>query len=66
MPPAVLAALIVLAIVSLSLEPSLRLTFEHEKLLAGALATVVAWRTKSVIATIGVGMIALWGFQAVL
>ena len=31
---------------------------------AGILAAVVAWRTKNVMATIGVGMVALWVLQA--
>lgn len=65
-PPAALAALIVPAIISLSLEPSLGLMFEREKLLAGVIATLVAWRTKRVLPTIGIGMIALWGLQLVL
>lgn len=65
-PPAVLAALVVQAVLSLSLEPSIGLTFEPEKLLALALAAVVAWRTENILATIGVGMAALWGFHAIL
>lgn len=64
-PPAVLAALIVPAVLSLSLEPSLGLTVEPEKLFALALAAAVAWRTENILATISVGMVALWGFQAV-
>lgn len=65
-PAAVLAALVVPSIVWLSATPSLGLTFETEKVLAGGLAAVVAWRTESVLATIGVGMAALWVAQFLL
>lgn len=34
------------------------------RFLAGAIATVVAWRTRNVLATIGVGMTALWLLEA--
>lgn len=33
------------------------------RVLAGGLAAVVAWRTGSMLATIGVGMAVLWGVQ---
>ncbi|UTF55754.1 AzlD domain-containing protein [Natronosalvus rutilus] len=62
-PAAVLAALIVPAIVVLSVEPSFGLSFEWPMLLAGAIAAIIAWRTENVLATIGIGMIALWTFQ---
>ena len=35
------------------------------RLLAGVLAVVVAWRTKNVLLTIGVGMAALWVLMGV-
>ena len=35
-----------------------------DRFLAGVVAAVVAWRTKNVLATIGVGMAVLWGVQA--
>ncbi len=35
------------------------------RLAAGALAALVAWKTKNVIATLVVGMVALWVLQAV-
>lgn len=57
-PPAVLAALVLPKLVTL--EPTLVETLTHDKLLAGGLAAVVAWRTESVLATIGVGMVTLW------
>lgn len=65
-PAAVLAALVVPSIIWLSASPTLGLTFEMEKVLAGGLAAVVAWRTENVLATIGVGMGALWVAQLVL
>jgi branched-subunit amino acid transport protein len=36
----------------------------NTRLVAGALAALVAWRTKNVLLTIGVGMAALWILQA--
>lgn len=35
------------------------------RLIAGAIAVVVAWRTKNTLLTIAVGMIALWVLQAI-
>lgn len=65
-PAAVLAALVSPAILSVSVAPSLGLTYELPKLFAGGVALVVAWRRESVLATIGVGMGALWLFQLLL
>lgn len=64
-PGAVFAALVVPTIISLSLASSPRLVYEPAKFLAGSLAVVVAWRTENVLATIGVGMVTLWGVQLV-
>jgi branched-subunit amino acid transport protein len=36
-----------------------------DRFIAGAIAGVVAWRTKSVLATIAIGMGSLWVLQAV-
>ncbi len=41
----------------------LDLTTGNVRLLAGLVATVVAWRTRNVLLTIGVGMLVLWGMQ---
>lgn len=65
-PAAVLAALVAPAIVTLSVEPSVGLQYDQSKLLAGSVAAVVAWRTENVLATIGVGMGALWTLQLLL
>ena len=63
-PPAVLSAIIFPEL----LRPggTLDLSFGNVRLLAGVLAAGVAWRTKNVLLTIGVGMVALWVLQAVI
>jgi len=45
---------------------TLDVTLGNARLLAGALAAAVAWRTRNVLLTIGVGMVALWVLQAVI
>jgi branched chain amino acid efflux pump len=62
-PPAVLSAIIFPEL----LRPggTLNLSFGNVRLLAGMLAAGVAWRTKNVLLTIGVGMAALWVLQVV-
>jgi branched-subunit amino acid transport protein len=55
-PAAVLAALVVPAIVAADGSPAI---VGNDRLLAGGLAALVAWRTGSVFATIAVGMGAL-------
>lgn len=57
-PAAVLAALVVPAVVTV--RPTAAGTLLDERLLAGALAAAVAWHTEDVLATIVVGMGALW------
>ena len=63
-PPAVLAALVVPAVVVLDGSPAL--SPGNERILAAVAAAAVAWRTESVLATIVVGMGALVALQAVL
>ncbi len=60
-PPAVLSAIIFPEV----FRPGGTLDFSlgNARLLAGVLAALVAWRTKNVLATIAVGMGALWLFQ---
>jgi len=62
-PPAVLSAIIFPEL----LRPggALDLSFGNVRLLAGVLAALVAWRTKNVLLTIAVGMVALWVLQVV-
>lgn len=61
-PPAVLSAIIFPEL----LQPGGRLdvSLGNERLLAGLLAMVVAWRTKNVLWTIAAGMAALWLLQS--
>jgi len=63
-PPAVLSAIIFTEL--LMPKGTLDLSFGNLRLLAGALAAAVAWRTRNVLLTIGVGMVALWVLQAVI
>ncbi|SDG24150.1 Branched-chain amino acid transport protein [Halorubrum xinjiangense] len=62
-PPAVLAALVLPSLVTL--RPSVAATLFDERLIAGAVAGVVAWRTENVFATIATGMATLWLFRFV-
>ena len=62
-PPAVLAALVLPGLVTL--RPSVTATLLDERLIAGAVAGTVAWRTENVFATIATGMVALWLFRFV-
>jgi branched-subunit amino acid transport protein len=57
-PPAVLAALAIPAIVTV--RPSVSATVLDERLLAGVAAVAVAWRTEDILATIATGMAVLW------
>jgi branched-subunit amino acid transport protein len=63
-PPAVLMAIIVPELVLPS--GQLDLSLGNVRLLAGVLAAVVAWTSKSVILTVVVGMAALWLLTALL
>lgn len=57
-PPALLAAIIGPRL--LLIDGSLAVSPANERLLAGLVAVVVAWYTEHMIATIVVGMLALW------
>jgi len=61
-PVAVLTALVVPAIIYR--EGVLSLSLSNERLIAGLLAAIVAWRTRSVLATLAVGMGGVWLLQA--
>jgi branched-subunit amino acid transport protein len=63
-PAAVLSAIILPELVTY--QSALNLTLRNPQLYAGALAVVVAWRTKNVLLTIVAGMAALLVFQTVL
>jgi branched-subunit amino acid transport protein len=61
-PPAVLSAIIFPEL--LVRNSALDVSFSNARLLAGGLAALVAWHTRNVLLTIGVGMAALWILQA--
>jgi branched-subunit amino acid transport protein len=63
-PPAVLSAIIVPEL--LQTGGSLHLSLANPRLLAGALAALVAWRSRNALLAIGLGMAALWTLQALL
>ena len=63
-PPAVLTAIILPELVLP--RGSLDLSLTNPNLLAGIVAVLVAWRTRSVLLTIVVGMAVFWLMQAVL
>lgn len=44
----------------------LTLTLLNPRLIAGAVAVLVAWRTKNTLWTIGIGMVCLWLLLAIL
>ena len=61
-PAAVLAALVLPSFVTVQADGALAV----DKLLAGGLATAVAWRTQNILATMAAGMVALWVVRLVL
>lgn len=63
-PPAALSAIIFPEL--FMPEGTLDLSLDNSRLLAGLLATVIAWRTRSTLATIGAGMVALWVLSALI
>ena len=40
-----------------------QLSFGEPRLIAGVIAALIAWKTRSVALTIGIGMLALWAIQ---
>jgi branched-subunit amino acid transport protein len=62
-PPAVLSAIVFPELLQPS--GSLDISASNVRLLAGLLAIVVAWRTKNVLLTIAMGMVALWILQTI-
>ncbi|MFW6333879.1 MAG: AzlD domain-containing protein [Desulfosalsimonas sp.] len=63
-PAAVLPALILPTIIHM--DSSFAINMDNHKLFAGAVATLAAWRTGNMLATIAAGMVALWTLQVVL
>jgi len=60
-PPAVLSAIVFPEL--LVRQGRIDASLQNFRLLAGLAALVVAWRSRSVLLTIAVGMAALWGLQ---
>src|SRR5262245_6488645 len=58
-PPVVLTAIIVPAVL-MPKDNQLDLNYTNSYLVAGLIATFVAWRTKNFLLTIVLGMVALW------
>ncbi len=63
-PPAVLSAIIVPELFLPGGVPDF--SPANPRLLAGALAALVAWRTKNALLAIGLGMVAFWGLKIAL
>ena len=63
-PPAALSAIVLPELVTPN--GALDLSPGNVRLLAGIIAGVVAWTTRRTLLPIAVGMVALWGLQAVL
>lgn len=61
--PAALAALVLPALLLVDGTPAL--SPGNERLVAGAAAALVAWRTESLLATVAVGMAAFWALRFV-
>ena len=61
-PAAMLTAIVVPAVV-FSAPGTLAFSYTNPRLVAALVAAVVAWRTRNAVATMGVGMVALWLVQ---
>jgi branched-subunit amino acid transport protein len=64
-PPAVLTALIVPALLAPD-GGDLDFTLRNDYMIAGLVTALVAWRTKNILLTLAVGMIVLWGWRLLL
>lgn len=60
-PAAVLSALVAPAL--FIVDGDLAITWTNDRLVAGVIAAVVAWRAKSVMVTLLAGMAVLWGLR---
>lgn len=60
-PPAVLAAIVAPQLLA---APGAAAALDGPRSLAALLALAIAWRTRSTLLTIGLGMAALWGLRA--
>jgi branched-subunit amino acid transport protein len=62
-PAAVLTAVVIPLL--LYKNGALEVSLGNERLLAGLVAALIAWRTRSVLITLGGGMATLWALQAI-
>ena len=62
-PPAVLAAIVFPAL--LAPDGPLDLSPGNDRLLAGIVAALVAWRSRNILLTIAVGLVLLWILQSI-
>ena len=63
--PAVLAAIILPAVLYPNAGDDLRFSLDNERIFAAVIAALIAWWTRNVWLTIGLGMAALWAMKAV-
>jgi branched-subunit amino acid transport protein len=63
-PPAVLAAIILPGL--LYRDDQVYIAADNSYLVAGVVAALVAWRSKNLLLTIVLGMLALWGWRGLL
>jgi branched-subunit amino acid transport protein len=63
-PPSILAAIILPEL--LYQDDQIYIAVDNSFLVAGIIAALVAWRTKNLLLTIVLGMLALWGWRALL
>ncbi len=63
MPAAVLTAVVIPLL--FYTDGSLEASLDNERLVAGVVAVLICWRTRSVLFTLGGGMAALWALQAI-
>jgi branched-subunit amino acid transport protein len=64
-PPAVLTAIIIPALLAPTGD-RVDFSLTNDYLVAGVITTLVAWRTKNLLLTLAVGMVALWGWRLLL
>lgn len=64
-PPAVLAA-IILPEVLFNADKQIDISLTNSYLIAAVVAVLVAWRTKNLLLTIVLGMLALWGWRVLM
>ena len=63
-PPAVLSAIILPELLRPGGEP-IDISWQNERLLAGLVAAVVAWRTRNALLTIVIGLAVFWGLKVI-